>query len=286
MTILGPGAAVLVASHERSGTHLTIDLLRRHFPACSVRMRPLEQAHNAYLSLDRFFENAHRPMSRGAAEAQLARAPGLPLKTHAEPDFHEVGAEHHAFVTDLAERAHKLYVIRNPLKVLCSHFAWMHSWRGEATGDFQDFLREPDPHHGTRIERWAEHARAWARTPGVMVVRYEDLIGDTVGELLNIRDHIGYQLTLKERVLPKRVRGLRSKLTTRVTGRYESTNLAGARTLTPKPAQVFTREDFELLLDVAGDVMQKFDYDTSDHWLVDQPELAGRVPERGAAVLS
>jgi len=286
MIAMGKGAPVLVASHERSGTHLTIDLLRRHFPACSVKMRPLESPHNAYLSLDRFFANPARPMTHEAAEQALGRATALPLKTHAEPDLHEIGPEHAEMVSSIVERSAKLYVLRNPFKVLCSYFAWMHNWRGPETGDFAQFLREPVGRHQTRVGRWAEHVRSWSQTPGVMTIRYEDMIEDTVGTLLDIRDWINQPLDLKARVLPTRVRGLRSKLTTRLTGRYESTNLAGPTTRTPKPAQVFTRDDFDLLMDVGSDVLAKFKYDKSDHWVQDEPELAGQVPERGAAVLS
>jgi hypothetical protein len=189
-------------------------------------------------------------------------------------------------VESLVGKAAKLYVIRNPLSVLCSYFAWMHNWRGEETGDFAHFLREPCGHYATRVERWAEHARMWTRRDDVLPVRFEDVIRDTKATLERIHLWTGYPLRLQERLLPTPVRGLRSKLIDRVTGRYESTNLAGPTMLTPKPHQVFRREDFDLLVDVGGDLMDRFEYGTTGDWVVESPELAGRLPQRGEAVLS
>ncbi len=277
---------MLVASHERSGTHLTIDLLRRHFPACSVTMKPLESPHNAYLSLDRFFEGAHRPITEPEAERALARAPALPLKTHAEPDLHEMTEDARPAVREIVDDSAKIYIVRDPVRVLCSYFAWMHSWRGRETGDFAHFLREPVGRHATRVERWAAHAKRWSRKEGVLTVRYEDLTADPESTLRRIARWTGRRLRLRAPILPRRVRGVRSKLFTRLTGRYESTNLAGPTTRTPGPEEVFRAEDFALLREAAGDVMQHFAYETEPDWILAEPPLAGKHPERADALLT
>lgn len=280
------GTPVLVASHERSGTHLTIDLLRRHFPACGVAMKPLESPHNAYLSLDRFFEDAHRPITASEAERALARAPALPLKTHAEPDLHEIKEGARPAVAELVEQSARIYIVRDPARVLCSYFAWMHSWRGDETGDFARFLREPVGPHKSRVARWAAHAQRWSHKRGVLTVRYEDVIADPEATLRRIARWTGHRLRLRQPLLPRRVRGVRSKVLTRLTGRYESTNLAGPTTRTPKPEEVFRAQDFDLLRDVAGDVMRRFGYETDPDWILSEPPLAGRHPDRADALLT
>ncbi len=280
------GTPILVASHERSGTHLTIDLLRRHFPACSVSMKPLESPHNAYLSLDRFFKDAHRPITEAEAERALARAPALPLKTHAEPDLHEIKPDAKPAVAEVVEDSAKIYIVRDPVRVLCSYFAWMHSWRGPETGDFATFLREPAGRHRTRVERWAAHARRWSRKDAVLTIRYEDLTDDPEQILRRVAAWTERRLRLRKPLLPRRVRGVRSKLLTRLTGRYESTNLAGPTTRTPKPSEVFRPEDFDLLRETAGDVMHRFGYDTDPDWVRPDPPLAGKHPDRADALLT
>lgn len=81
------GRPIIVATHRRSGTHLTMDTLRRNFPACWPRMLPLENLHNSYLSLDRFETGHFRPISEQEALRILTKAERPTIK-RAGPDAH------------------------------------------------------------------------------------------------------------------------------------------------------------------------------------------------------
>ena len=50
--LAGVGRRVVLATHRRSGTHLTLDLLRRHFPACRARKWPFQGLDSLYLNLE------------------------------------------------------------------------------------------------------------------------------------------------------------------------------------------------------------------------------------------
>lgn len=47
-----PGLAVVVASFPRSGTHLTLDFLRRNFPVFNIRLMPWESSECLFFALD------------------------------------------------------------------------------------------------------------------------------------------------------------------------------------------------------------------------------------------
>ena len=48
------GKPILIASHPRSGTHLTIDLLRKQFQECQSYKRLGEPFDRLYLALEAF----------------------------------------------------------------------------------------------------------------------------------------------------------------------------------------------------------------------------------------
>ena len=51
------GKPITIISHPRSGTHLTIDLIRRQFISCQARKKLWEHYHKVYLSIEVFFES-------------------------------------------------------------------------------------------------------------------------------------------------------------------------------------------------------------------------------------
>ena len=74
------GRPIVVATHRRSGTHLTIDTLRRNFPECRPRMLPLESLHRSYLNLDRMNKNSEEPITDGEALRIARVVPGSPAE--------------------------------------------------------------------------------------------------------------------------------------------------------------------------------------------------------------
>jgi len=50
------GSPILVISHPRSGTHLTIDFLRRQFEECQSYKYPFESQSHLYLPIEGFLE--------------------------------------------------------------------------------------------------------------------------------------------------------------------------------------------------------------------------------------
>ena len=75
------GKPIVIASHPRSGTHLTIDLLRKQFAECKSWKMPGELLDRLYFALESFAPKFN-PLSESAALNILQRATRPIIKTH------------------------------------------------------------------------------------------------------------------------------------------------------------------------------------------------------------
>jgi estrone sulfotransferase len=70
------------------------------------------------------------------------------------------------------------YIVRDPRDVYVSYYHYLRKRLPSSLG-FSGFIRNPDLHPC----HWHEHVAGWIDRPNVHVVRYEDMLGDTHGEL-------------------------------------------------------------------------------------------------------
>lgn len=80
------GKPILIASHPRSGTHLTIDLLRKQFLECKSWKQLGEPLDRLYFALESFAP-LNNPLSEDIALNILSRAKRPIIKTHCDPQF-------------------------------------------------------------------------------------------------------------------------------------------------------------------------------------------------------
>ena len=237
------GTPILVASHRRSGTHLTLDLLRRNFPACQPRMLPLENPHFSYLNLDRFEPSTTLPCSEREALRLLSKARRPLLKTHAEPGFADVAPAHDAFVRALVAKSKTVYVHRDGMKVMCSMWTWRRVFDARARVPFSEFIRQTDERGRSRVMVWADHVKAWRDTPGVRTIAFDRIVRDAPALLAELGDFIGETPSVQDPPLPRSNTTRFQSYLSRLTGNLESTNQHAAGDKPPKPDEVFTDED-------------------------------------------
>jgi len=253
----GIGRPVIVASHFRSGTHLTMDLIRKQFAACRPARRPFANIHDSYLSLDRLNTEHHRPLDRRNALALLALAPRPLIKTHALPDFASLKDEHRPFLAELLAASDIIYTVRDGRRVLCSMYAWMQNFGGGLrtesgeTMTFARFIRGESPKNGlSRAAEWADHVTRWFNTDGVQVVRFEDVVGNTEAALTR----------LEQPLLPRPITSGRETKIARLLGRLESTNIHNGAHKPMNPAEAFSDDDLAFFWREAGHAMRLLGY--------------------------
>lgn len=200
---------IVVASHPRSGTHLTIDLLRKHFADCDSWKWPGERNDHLYINLDQMAAIGGT-LSEGAAW-KIARRTSRPIvKTHAGPGreqgvlperYHILGPVWHKI---LADRARWLYVWRDPEPVLCSYYLFsLQAKRISSSTSLSAFVRGDDLEGASRARDWNDHVLTWISRPGVLTIGFDGVIHKTASILEGIGEHLGATPLFRNPILPK-----------------------------------------------------------------------------------
>ncbi|MEM1183886.1 MAG: sulfotransferase domain-containing protein [Planctomycetota bacterium] len=255
------GRPVMVASYYRSGTHLLMDLVRRHFPEFRPRMRPFESIHSTYLSLDRFESTAHRPISPSASIALLAKASRPTIKTHALPSFERLRESTRVFCQQLVDRAVTLYAVRDGRDVMCSKHAWELAYRDGAEPDFDRFCFTPRPWGvNCPVHDWNEHVLTWLDRPGMIAVRFERVIRDTEAVIGELAEALQSEPQIRHPLLPKPIKSVRASWIARALGRLESTNVHSKDIRPFKRAEAFDGALTDRFFEMAGEAMTRLGY--------------------------
>ena len=193
---------IMVASHERSGTHFTMNALASCFDYVS----------NPWIDIDlhRFNINYfHAPslknlLLQGAAQ----RSPNL-IKTHHEFEFFK------RFVAATEGVLNIVYVYRHPADVVSSFWRFLHTWdwaEGPSVDTALNFanaapmgqsMRYQFRQYPTMLDRWANHVEHWVdaakRANNIHIVRYEDLAERYEDTIIRLGRRLGME---PSRVVP------------------------------------------------------------------------------------
>lgn len=262
------GRPIVVATHPRSGTHLTIDLLRKQFEECKGWLWPGETLHHLYFNLDRLIPGHTPSLSIEKALSLLRRAPRPTIKTHSTPGLENHEHEGRRLGELLLERGDILYVVRDGRDVLCSAYLWQQDVGAECS--LQEFLRRK-VNGVSRVRWWAEHVMSWVQYERAHTIRFEEIIGEPretterLGEILDLSPHF------VSPYLPKKIEsGSRwADYWRRLTRDFESTAITGRPDgkAPPEWRDAFTEEDRRFFWEEARHILKRFGYEADDSWV-------------------
>jgi hypothetical protein len=171
--------AVLVVTHERSGTHFLMNSLAGCYGYVSQPWIDLDAA------TDNLLHTHGRPGIRDALLGLAARPLANVVKSHHAAEFFE------GELARLTERYVVFVVCRDPVPTLLSFWRFMFRLPGDGgpkTADPLTFaaarpsgrvLRYQVQEHPDMMRRWAGHVESWLaaarQNPRIVVLRYEDL---------------------------------------------------------------------------------------------------------------
>ena len=188
---------IVVASHRRSGTHLTIDSLRQN----------LGDVCKDYITLDRLEPGQRKHLAPDAFREALRRLDGIPiLKTHAMPSL----LRHGSLADELIRNSKVIYVYRDGRDVLVSlyHYA-KKCGMFPAEETFQAFLRSDDNFYPalnlSRVMCWVRHINEWIGEQELLAIAYEALLEKPEATLETIAEYLGLPLVKAPRLprMPK-----------------------------------------------------------------------------------
>lgn len=168
---------VLVISHRRSGTHLTIDSIRNNFKSLRespfVTLETIDRGHPEHLPVSEFRQ-------------AISDHPRV-IKVHYLPNVSEcLQPEEATFVDDVFSQSKQIYVVRNGLDVLASLYEFRRGHDPKVREmSFSQFIREPtfDRQAGScdKVTYWAHHVESWLNKPQtgqLLVLHFEQWIND------------------------------------------------------------------------------------------------------------
>lgn len=196
------GSPLVVATHMRSGTHLTIDCIRRQFCSFQSWKLPGEANDMLYLSLDVL---SVLQASWGEDRARrILRRPCRPLiKTHwTDPGLIRLRDKQPYMADYLEDKASFVHVVRHPLRVLELMWAWDVS-QGSVVVARPDSLWL-----NNKVNYWVRHTEAWMERSGIVQIRFEDLITNCSNVLSRLEELLGEQALRITPFLPPKLRGI------------------------------------------------------------------------------
>ncbi|MEM7453373.1 MAG: sulfotransferase domain-containing protein [Planctomycetota bacterium] len=245
---------LLIISHRRSGTHLTIDSIRNNFDCFRsqplLTLETLQTAHGEHQTPDEF-------------QSELACRPRI-IKTHYLPRFNDLlpDANSQRLVNFVYRNSKKIYVVRNGLDVLVSlyEFRKSHNKRFEEYS-FGEFIRLPtfDPEHKdlNKVEYWCRHVTDWLGSDyqdQLLMVSFEDWILNYEQTLDRIAGFL--ELNRDRRTTDVRIGSGQS-------GAATNTTVAGRKGKIGDWSNYFAAADLQLFSDNAGQLSKELGYDLS-----------------------
>ena len=266
---------IIVASHPRSGTHLTMDLLRRQFRECRSWKLPGERLNRLFLSVEALFVPSTRaPISERQAIRVLRRVERPIVKTHlALPDLHGGPATRSGEIGQywldwILGRGRVVYVYRDGRDVMCSyHFFSLVD--PTARCPLGEFIRQ-EQGGVSRVKAWAQGVRRWLDEPGVLAVRSEDILRDPRAVVQRFAAELELTPLYREPLLPRqfgsvwesranRVFGIRPA-STAIISRFKDHRLQRWRDAMGVEDRAFFHRE-------AGDLLIELGYEQSPAWI-------------------
>ncbi len=263
------GKPIVVASHPRSGTHLTIDLLRKQFSLCSTSKSLGESFDHLYLELESLSVQPLDPTSEIKALKILKKAQRPIIKTHSDPNFSHLTSKFDHWQAWLKNESTPLYVLRDGRSVMCSLHLFMQGYDPKTRCSLSDFLRQTI-NGQSRVKRWANHVNTWLAQPGIHFIKFEDIITNTLPSLIEISQILDLEPLKIKPLLPKSIRGLWHGRWVRLTEtRPESSAIIGyyKGQKSVKWKTAFSLSDREFFHAEAGELLQRLGYIHSDDWI-------------------
>jgi hypothetical protein len=268
---------IIVASHPRSGTHLVLDTLRRQFRDCRSWKWPGERLDRLYFNIDSLLDSSTPSLSEPQAIRILGRARRPLIKTHALPGLanwfraQQLRPPPPEWLEWLSRHAETCYVLRDGRAVLCSYHQYVRGFDPSAPASLSDFMRQTRDGI-SRVRAWADHVRAWRAQPQVLVLRFEDLLGQPEATLAMIAERFGMTPRWVTPLTPKRSRNLLEGRVARILSiRPESSAiLGGGGGEKPPPwPEAFRPEDRAFFHRETGNLLIELGYETSSDWVSD-----------------
>ena len=250
---------ICVASHRRSGTHLTIDQVRANF----------KEVEN-FQVLDKVRKNHH---SREKPELGKIKGGGI-VKTHMIPsiEHYDVKKGYKKISKKILEESKAIYVARNGMDVMVSLYEYMKSFDEKVRNkEFSSFIRSEHSFEDVKMDRvefWSYHVKKWVNKRdknNMCIVRFEDWKKRFDRTIKKVSDHIGLKRRLVKSNMYKDLsnEGMMKKVLRKIMPSSfftESTAIQFRKGKSGDRFEYFNSKDVEFFVEKAGHTLERLGY--------------------------
>ena len=262
---------IIIATHERSGTHLAIDTFRRQFLECNSWKYPGEPLDRLYLSLESVMER--EGTDERVVQRILGRCQRPLIKCHhCSPELHDASLQNFTWLQEILSAAEIVYVCRDGRAVMCSWFEYVNKNFGAGWSSVGELMRQK--RQGMSLPKyWASHVKKWLARPGIITLRTEDLLQNPERQVADLGRKLHLTVRGRMPVLPpNRHFGWMNAFARFFCVRPQGTAIVAGllrRAKSPKWQEAFTPEDRSFFHAEAGDVLMQLGYAESEKWVDD-----------------
>ncbi|NET39530.1 MAG: sulfotransferase domain-containing protein [Cyanothece sp. SIO1E1] len=262
--VKGVEKGVLISTFMRSGTHLTIDFIRKNFPTFRTSKRIFQNSTHLYFVLDTIsdFWGGHEQHRRDCL-GFLQRSRYPIFKAHfLEPNLGHFN-DYPAMQTLLVERCKTVYVTRNLFRVLPSLWAFFETAKLK-NPSMSSIVESRDNFVTEYAQKWKKHVDSWSETKGTLLIRFEDTVADPDSVAAKLASHLGESLPSssgKDLLPPKNSSTFFHRIINYVHPNPLSSEIRPSRSASKKPF-VLTESEKQSCLEIAGATLERLGYPT------------------------
>ncbi|OMP31775.1 sulfotransferase domain-containing protein [Mangrovimonas sp. DI 80] len=254
---------IVVTSHPRSGTHLCIDFLRRHYKECTIPNTFDRGLDDLYFSIEGLLDtktDIQKVEKKGVRVLNSCSSPLVKYHGYSE----RVLREKYPFWMDYLSKGKMIYIYRNIYEVLCSKYIYMQTFENDGKGvGLSTFIRQPFAGATTRVDFWVREVNRFLLDRNVLTLSYESIISKPA-EVLNLLDEfLEMESSRNEPLLPPKTNHRLKLHWQRFFYRYPDNTAIlashkGVHKLNPNSA--FSKEDLIFINGIASETLKLLNY--------------------------
>ncbi len=255
------GAPVLIISHPRSGTHLTIDLIRKNFKSFYSWKFPGESLHSLYLSIEGFLADGNDKLNRKRAIYIISKPTRPLIKMHTY-SYSTIKENYSDWIEWIEKKGRIIYVTRDPRSMILSYYEYAQNFEARARVNFSEFIKQPFCGYSNRFLYWANINRIWTQKEDVLTIKFEEIIKNPHYIISRIGEFIGEECLFKTDPLPKKINNIWQFRLMRIQISPENTSILGTKKMKKQHdwRKEINEPDLEFIRKNAGAEMNRIGY--------------------------
>ena len=263
---------IIITSHRRSGTHLTIDTIINNFESFSKTPEIYK------VTLDLMASHTHgNKISTSDIDKIIKKNPCV-FKTHAHSEIKKFfgRGELGLYVENLIGTSKVIYVHRDGRDVMVSMYNYMKKWNKNIRDtSFSDFIRmdediDDSTYDGSmsRVAYWVYHVESWLTRDDCLVLSYDEFKQDVQSVLNKISKYIDVPVNEEindirrqdESNLKKIFKRFFNKVVPNRFKKVRHTSVQFNRGKSGSWQDYFTEDDLRYFTEIAGDLNKRLGY--------------------------